>query len=115
MLAPGLRYSTAIGEIHRGRLQAHLVETLHWTLSHLTNLRAVVCLGQDAWQITHALLDSNRRHDFAYFREQGRPSECKLDGRDILVTAHYHPAARVSHHVRETGWKDLADCLERKT
>ncbi len=88
-----------------GPLQEYLKEVLLWVLDSMPNIERVVCLGQEAWFLTHQALgvtDVARR--FASHRDSFQTSGGCIREKRITTVALFHPAARVSDASKRAGW-----------
>ncbi len=79
--------------------------TLAFTIGHMPNLQAIVCMGDEAWRCASGVLKV--RTSWADARDGG--GEVRA-GR-IGVFAAYHPAARVSKAGMQRPWEAVVDVL----
>lgn len=112
MLSVGTRYRHGqANRMHGGGLGEHLQETLMWVLTSLPNLRAVACLGQEAWNLTCATLERPELRDKIELRDQGHLISQRCDKREIVLSFHYHPVATNSPALHELSWIALQRAL----
>jgi len=71
----------------RKRVWPYAIDVLRFTLAHMPNLRAIACLGHDAWRCAAEALDATGA-DFRTHREQRRPAAAG----DISIFALPHPS-----------------------
>jgi uracil-DNA glycosylase len=75
----------------------------------MPNVKAVACLGEEAWFLTNVVLGhrgESRR--FAEHRDSCTPSIGHRAGKRISAFALYHPAARVSDQQKRAPWAAMA-------
>jgi hypothetical protein len=80
----------------------------------MPNVRAIGCLGGEAWYLVcKSALEDHAAGRADYFRDSERPLDAQISGKRLLVTAHFHPAARVSLERIRTGWELLRGIISR--
>jgi len=112
--ACGLLYGSALASLCRddGRMSGTLpsrtaalafgARVLTFALNHLPCLRAIVCMGEEAWLVTAATLGIN-----ADWRDS-RESCAIVRVNRISIIAAYHPAARVAHAESQRAWEQVS-------
>jgi len=113
----GLLYGSALGPLCRadGKMSgglpnrrnalafgAHVVE---FTLAHMPSLRAIMCLGFEAWECVCAV--TGVQGGWAVTRD----AELARTWNDISIIAAFHPAARVSTARMCASWHAVYDML----
>ncbi len=96
---PGLR---------RGELHSHLAKVLQWVMESMPNLKAIACLGDDAWRFTAKTLgDCLAARNGKDYRDNQRVLVGMIGSRRITVSCHYHPS-RGSNEEIAIGWAALS-------
>lgn len=91
----------------RAEVMPWATRVLRFTMEHMPNLRAIVCLGTDAWDCARDALEL-RRCDRRELRRIGRPA---ISG-GVMVFPLPHPSRTPGGRVRvEQGWADMARAL----
>ena len=93
-------------------LQAHLQEVLLWVIEKMPNLKAILCLGNKAWDLSLSSLNSNYACNFKILRQSSKSIEVDFLKRKIFIVPAYHPAAIVKRNVMESNWQHLKDILD---
>lgn len=108
-------WSRRLPELHNGALEVHLIQVLRWVLREMHKVEAIACLGEDAWRMACNALDQNAHAGQSrLFRNRGEPLELTCLDKSIVLTSHYHPAARVSSVEMQRGWVALSAFVQRK-
>ena len=92
----------------QGELRCYLKFVLTWVSTEMDKLEVIACLGADAWHVaSEAIGKGEVKNDYAKYRDEGRALEGIIGGKKIILTAHYHPAARVSNEKHLKSWGQL--------
>lgn len=106
-----LRDDGAMSGAHKQNGDLGLVygaRVLRWVIDQMTEIRAIACLGPEAWRCAHIALGARTLADFRQARDNLRPLMLK----ELTLFAHYHPAARrLSDETRLASWRAMADHL----
>lgn len=112
MLFDDPQWSRNLTGIFNGPLHDYLQRVLAWVVESMPNLRAIACLGNEAWYLScTAMQKPVAARQFAEYRDSGRMIEGAVSGRSIALCALYHPAARVSAASKEANWHNLSERL----
>lgn len=106
---PGM--SRSLDGFYKAPLQPHLQSVLRWVMNQMPNLRLIACMGAEAWFVTtQALGHAEASKEWSQHRDAERSLDAQLGAGSVAVTAHCHPAARLTSHKKNLGW-NLANGL----
>lgn len=107
--SPG--WSPSLRGFHRGPLHDYFVEALQWVIGSMPNLKAIACIGQEAWFLTSTVLGRPEvSRDGSSHRDDERLVIGNVAGRTIGATCHFNPS-RGSREQWRLGWGTLAEYL----
>lgn len=106
------RWSRTLSEFKTGQLHDYLVNVLRWVISCMPNLRVIACLGEHAWYLTSCVLGNKQAAlNYLQFRNNHLHISGEMNGKIIVATSHYHPAARVSTSHMKANWDLISNIL----
>jgi len=112
MLCDKQGMSRSLPGLRSGPLHDYLAGVLSWVFNNMPNLRAVACLGQDAWYLAMCAFDQiDAAQRGCEYRDSERLFLADHQGRNFAVSCHFHPAARVNREQAEKGWSTLVEYL----
>lgn len=106
----GLLYGSALANLlrddgiwsgtlpNRGEAMAYGVEVLRFTRGSMPNLDTIVCMGEEAWEVTATVLGITTT------RAAARDGGGTVQVGGVTVVAVPHPAARISNVAHERAW-----------
>ncbi|MFG0256605.1 MAG: hypothetical protein ACF8GE_01750 [Phycisphaerales bacterium JB043] len=109
----GMLYGSALGGLlrddgemsgtlpNRKEAMAFGARIVGFTIEHMPNLEAIVCLGEEAWRCTSSATGHRMR-----WRDARESGEAVCVG-GLRLHASYHPAARVRREVMESLWNKV--------
>lgn len=104
-------WSRSLPGFRSGPVHNYLCDALDWVIGNMPNLKAIACIGQEAWFLTSVVLGRSE------VSRQGRTHRDKeqliigdVKGRSIAATCHFHPS-RGSRTQWQLGWAALAEHL----
>lgn len=114
MLYNNPKWSRSLSGFRSGELHDYLVQVLRWVVASMPNVQAIACLGSESWHLTSKAMNApDAAKQWAGFRDDARALSGIIEGKSIVATPHYHPAARVSAVSMQTGWSALREVIER--
>lgn len=106
--------SRSLPGFRSGPLHEYLANVLRWVVGKMPNLRAIACLGNEAGYLTSVVIGNPElKRQWTFCRENAQPLVGEVGERQIIATAHYHPAARVSASRKTAGWDALKAILAK--
>ena len=103
MLKKDDRTSSSLRGFSSGPLHDHLKRVLEFVLENMPNLKAIVCLGNEAYQLVMCLA-----HYTGNALSVGDCVDIQLFKRHVLLARLYHPSRR------RTGWQRVADQVNKR-
>lgn len=114
--APGLEclpsYRQSLRGFNEPILQAHLQNVLLWVIENMPNLKAILCLGKRAWDLSLTISNLNFSADFKNYREAQKSVVVEISNKKIFIIPAYHPAASIQRSTMEKNWAHLKEILE---
>ncbi len=111
MLYDDDRSSRSLTGFYDGPLHDYLRKVLSWVLESMPQVEWVVCLGEEAWFLTCTNIGHPAAaRAFKHYRDSNTPVRGAL-AKTINAFQLYHPAARVSNHLMEQGWRAFEAAL----
>ncbi len=115
MLCDEPGWSRSLPGFHSGPLHEYLSDVLRWVIASMPNLRAVACLGQEAWFLAATVLGqpeaTGRGREY---RDSERLLITGHEGRRIALSCHFHPS-RGSNEQVWLGWSALGAYAARSS
>lgn len=109
MLYDDPRRSRALPGFYDGPLYVHLQRVLSWVLESMPQIDWIARLGAEAWFLTcKAMGNTLAASKFQEYRNARRPIGGVIGKKTIRAFPLYHPAARVSNALMESGWRAFA-------
>ena len=109
LMKNGEETSGRLGDFSSGPLREHLGDVLRFVVREMPNLRAIVCLGNDAWDLVTSVYAPPTPEAWPL----GEPVPAVDDSRELLLFRLYHPsrAFRGRWVARRKEWRRVADEL----
>jgi hypothetical protein len=112
MLYDNPRWSRSLKGFRYGPLHDYLVKVLRWVVFSMPNVRVIACLGDESWYLTSmAMGESGAAKRWSDFRNNAQALAGTIEGKTVIATPHYHPAARISSTRVQANWHSLDEVL----
>jgi hypothetical protein len=104
-------YRQTLKGFYNPKLQTHLIDVLKWVIKNMPNLKAILCLGNKAWDLTKKTSSNFVDSEFNKMRINATSISVKIENKEIQLVPAYHPAAIVKNDVMEKNWLHLKEFL----
>lgn len=116
MLYDDPRWSRSLPGFYDGPLNVFLQRVLCWVGDSMPKLEYVACLGAESWFLTCQAMDNFvAASNFQQYRDSRQSVDGRIGEKRIRAFPLYHPAARVSTDLMESGWRGLAKTISSPT
>lgn len=106
-------YRQSLKGFYDPKLQAHLIKVLKWVVSNMPNIKAILCLGNKAWELSIKTSTTKVGSEFVDARKTCNSISIDIDGKKVQLIPAYHPTAIIKSVVMEKNWAHLKEFLSR--
>jgi hypothetical protein len=116
MLYDDPRWSRSLPGFYDGPLNVFLQRVLCWVADSMPKLEYIACLGAESWFLTCQTMENFvAAADFQQYRDSRNPVDGRIGEKEVGAFPLYHPAARVSTDLMESGWRAFAKKVRSPT